>query len=206
MKRENKICAIILAAGTASRMGQAKQLLPLGDKTILEHVIYRTLQENFTEIFAVIGHDAQRIQRAITVDDSRFNWIWNNDYLAGQSTSLKLAIHQLYKLYTHMMIFLGDLPLITPQTIRTVYDLGAQIANERKESFIVRPTYQGTVGHPVFVGNLHHTLLMQIEGDRGLKSIMGKIPYKQQVAVNDPGIVFDIDTPQDYEHAMNYLE
>ena len=42
------ICAIILAAGTSSRMGKMKQMLTLGNQTILEHVIHRSLAEEFT--------------------------------------------------------------------------------------------------------------------------------------------------------------
>ena len=38
------ITAIVLAAGEATRFGQCKQLIPLGDKTLLEHVLQNVVE------------------------------------------------------------------------------------------------------------------------------------------------------------------
>lgn len=61
------ISAIILAAGTSSRMGKPKQILPLGNRAILEHVIQRSLAEDFSEVIVVIGHEAETIKNMITI-------------------------------------------------------------------------------------------------------------------------------------------
>lgn len=206
MNQRNSVGAIILAAGTASRMGKPKQLLRLKNKAILEHVIDYTLNESFTEIMTVIGHEAFQIQRTITVDDVRFSWVVNEQYLSGQSSSLRLGINSLQKHHTHIMVFLGDLPFITSQTIRTVHDTGLELSNHVTEFFNVRPVYQGTYGHPVFFGNIDRNFFKQIKGDKGAKSVMGNISIQKKVDVDDCGIVLDIDTPNDYAKAIEFLD
>ena len=54
--------AIILAAGTSSRMGKPKQLLDLYGKPVLEHVIDAVLDADFTSVTAVIGNEAEKIK------------------------------------------------------------------------------------------------------------------------------------------------
>lgn len=206
MGHNPQVCAIILAAGRASRMGQVKQLLRLGNKTILEHVVHRTLQEDFAEIYTVIGHEALQIQQTILVDDSHFNWLVNENYLAGQSSSLKLAIQQINKKYNHIIVFLGDLPFIKRETIRAVYEAGVKLINENEEPFVIRPTYEGNLGHPVFMGNISQSLFMEMTGDSGAISIMNKIKCKKKIEVEDRGVILDIDTPRDYKYALDILE
>lgn len=204
MIRES-VCAVILAAGCAKRMGQLKQLLPLGDKTILEHVIEQTLAGDFTEVYAVIGHKQQTIRDRININDDRFHWLINESYQMGQSTSLRTAINQLKSDYQHLVVFLGDLPFIKRNTIRTIYKKGQKIEAHYHEPFVIRPTYQGKIGHPVFIGNISNELFSQIHGDSGLKSVFHKLKNKVKIEVDDAGIILDIDTPEQYEQLNSEL-
>lgn len=192
------ISAIILAAGSSSRMGKPKQLLPLGERTILEHVINYTINENFLEIITVIGHEASKLCNEITVDDQRFRWVVNEAYHRGQSTSLKLGIDMLQENIRHFMVFLGDLPFISPRTIKLIYRTGEKLALTKKEPFIIQAEYESVQGHPVFFGNIDRTFFAQLKGDQGAKGIMNQIQFHKNLIVKDKGIVFDIDTPRDY--------
>lgn len=203
-REKNKgYCAIILAAGSSTRMGHTKQLLSLGDKTILGKVIFDVLAHPFEKVYTVIGHEVARIQDTISIDDVRFEWLFNPEYKKGQSTSLKLALRHALREFSHVFIFLGDLPLIAKETIARLLETSLTLTSQRIDTFLVRPTYEGIIGHPVFLGNMTPALVEKIHGDHGIKSIRDDIGEKINLPVEDAGVVFDIDTPNDYERLKN---
>lgn len=204
MKDQN-IGALILAAGTASRMGTAKQLLKLNKEPMLAHVIQLALAECFSEVIAVIGHEANAIQETIHVTDARFRWVINEDYHMGQGTSLKKGMNQISKRHSSVMVFLGDLPFISLKTTHDIFKQGASMLKEYEKSFVVQPSYQGTAGHPVFFGNIKPEWFKEIEGDRGAKAIMDKFKVKKRMPVEDQGVLFDIDTPEAYQKALKWF-
>ncbi|MCZ2258183.1 nucleotidyltransferase family protein [Sporosarcina sp. G11-34] len=195
------ICALILAAGTSNRMGKPKQLLLLGNRTILEHVIHHSLEKDFSEVIAVIGHETEMIKKVISIDDKRFRWVENADYLSGQSASLRIGIESLREHHSNIMVFLGDLPFTSTETIRLIYQSGVARMKESEEAFMIRPTHKGVSGHPVFFGNIDRNLFAQLQGDKGGKTIMNKISDHILLDVDDHGILFDVDTPSDYVEA-----
>lgn len=203
---KHDICAIILAAGSASRMGKLKQLLPFGHRSMLEHVIDKVLQVNFVEVYTVIGNGAEEVQQHISVHDARFHWLVNEHYQMGQSTSLQLAFHHILPYYENIMIFLGDLPFVTIETIEKVALVGSESLKGHEHPFIVRPTYHHIQGHPVFIGHMTETLANKISGDQGLKSIRHEFTNKKIIPVENEGVIFDIDTPEDYKKAMDILK
>lgn len=203
MKKNHSICAIILAAGTSSRMGRAKQLLQLNGKLLLEHVIQMAISTDFSEIITVIGYEAANIQKAISVEDPRFRWAVNEAYLSGQSTSLKTGISRIGEGHSGIMIFLGDLPFIMNSTIQTIYETGKDMLQESDKSFVIQPKYRGETGHPVFFGHLDKGIFMDLHGDRGAKAIMNKISRLHFIDADDSGILFDIDTPEAYYQAIS---
>src|SRR5215468_6125150 len=84
------VSAIILAAGSSQRMGRPKQLLPLGGKTLLEHVLSVVRSSNVDEIILVLGFAAEEIQRQIRT--TGLVAIINPDYRQGMGTSLRSGL------------------------------------------------------------------------------------------------------------------
>lgn len=197
--------AVILAAGSSSRMGELKQTLELGSSTLLEHVIHLALHEDFAEVITVIGNEAEVIKDTIHIEDSRFRWVMNEDYLSGQSTSLKVGAANVYESNRHAMVFLGDTPFITSETIRKILQVAEEKFTGSTESFVIRPVYHGTAGHPVFFGNIDKSLFTQLHGDTGAKSLFAKFADYVQVEVEDDGVLFDVDTKEEYVKAKKRL-
>jgi len=202
MKQLTDISCLILAAGTASRMGDLKQLLPLGDSTILEQVIQLTLNENFSEIIAIIGYEKARIKSEITINNPLFRWMENEKYSSGQSTSLRLGIKKTKS--NSFMVFLGDLPFIKSETVRIVFEKGKQMKDKIDDPFIIRPLYKNVAGHPVFFANLDYQFFQKLEGDQGAKALIKNIDRQIFIDVEDEGILLDIDTLADYKVLKNY--
>ncbi|WP_240374108.1 nucleotidyltransferase family protein [Bacillus piscicola] len=200
------VFAVILAAGTASRMGELKQVLPLQGKPMLQHVIDKVRGEDFTEVITVLGHGSSQVQEEIKEKDPRFHWVVHPDYKQGQSTSLKCGLETIRNRTDsssyHVMVFLADLPFLTPVTIHHIYEKGAAIAKSADEPFVVRPSYQGIKGHPVFFGHAERLALETLQGDEGGKPLMAQIQKREFLPVTDEGILLDIDRKEDYAKAL----
>lgn len=153
------ISAVILAAGSSKRMGGKKQLIRLDQEFLLEHVIKKCLKQPFQNIIVIIGDHAETIQQTIKFNDNRFKWIVNQDYEKGISSSLKTANHYLSGSGDSIMVFLGDMPFIKDKTISGVFNRGNDLlSHQDMNSFIITPTYNSKMGHPVFFSNSvrHH--------------------------------------------------
>lgn len=198
---KSKTCAVILAAGTSSRMGRLKQLMPIGDKPLLQHVIEKVLINDFTDVYTVVGYESKKIMTETNIRDERHHWVVNNDYKSGQSTSVKMALGQMNGKYNHVMITLGDLPFIKDETIERVHRAGSELTVTQTSAFIVRPICRNKVGHPVFIGNINEHMIGNLEGDSGFKSIKTLFGFKQLIKTDDDGINFDIDTIEEYRIA-----
>ena len=63
---ENNILAVILAGGKSKRFGQDKSQIKLGDKTLLEHTLYK-IKSKFNKILIVTNNN--KIKDYTTIND-----------------------------------------------------------------------------------------------------------------------------------------
>lgn len=88
------------------------------------------------------------------------------------------------------LIALGDMPFVDPSTLHA---LSAAIEDG---AAIAAPLFDGRRGNPVAFGAAHRDDLLALDGDQGARRLLATSPVTT-VAVNDPGIVRDIDSPSD---------
>jgi len=88
------------------------------------------------------------------------------------------------------VVALADMPWVRPQTIAS---LAAAI---RAGAGIAQPLYRGQRGNPVAFSRRYLPQLQRLSGDQGARALL-KTEAVEQIAVDDPGIVRDIDTPAD---------
>lgn len=99
------------------------------------------------------------------------------------------------------LILPGDLPLISSHTLK-------QVARSLLSHTVVLPRWQGRRGHPVGFGAACQADLLALCGDVGASAVVRKYQRLGQLyslAVNDPGIAMDIDTPADLQRAESML-
>lgn len=188
------ITAIVLAAGTSSRMGTAKQLLTYRGLPLLRHVVENLLVSQVDNIIVVLGHQAAEVAK--TLNGLPVQLVINQDFACGQSTSIKSGLTLVaganYQ-YRGVLFVLGDQPLVTPETINLI------IEHHRQYGGIVAPYYQGVRGNPVLFDRKFFTELDSLTGDIGAREIIARHPEDlSKVEVQDIGVLQDIDTPEDY--------
>ncbi len=187
------VAAVVLAAGTSSRMGRPKALLRLADKPLLAHVLDSLRASGLTEIVVVLGADADRIREEVPLEGARV--VLNPDYAEGMSSSIRAGVRAASPMAEAFLIVLGDQPLLSATTIDA---LVARRRDTHPRALV--PTFRGMRGNPVM---LDRSLLPEIEavrGDVGCRGVLADHADEVvEVAVDDPGILLDVDTPRDLE-------
>jgi molybdenum cofactor cytidylyltransferase len=185
------ISAILLAAGQATRFGRCKQLTPIEGQPLLGHVLDTLRRSRVDEILVVLGAYADEIRKQVDLGGARV--VLNPDFAAGMSTSIQAGLRALESTAEAAMIVLADQPLVTSATLDTL--IGEY---RRRGGRVTLPTYNGLRGNPVIVDRALFPELMELRGDTGCRAIFGDHADSiVKVAVDDRGVVTDIDTPED---------
>jgi molybdenum cofactor cytidylyltransferase len=174
-------------------MGTAKQLLRLGDRPLLEHVLDNVRSSSAAEIVLVLGFEAEAIQREIKLHNARM--IVNSQYQQGMGTSLKAGLAAVDSEAEGALVVLADQPLVRPGTLDRLI-----AEHQAGKAQIVIPTYRGFRGNPVLLDRSIFPELMGLNGDTGCRAIFGDhIDGILKVPVDDVGILLDVDERSDLE-------
>jgi len=177
-------------------MGYPKPLLRLGDRTFVEAIVTAML-EVLPRVIVVIGAHADRVRPAIP-SDSRISVVFNPNFERGQLSSIQAGLGALRDPdVAGALIHLSDHPMVLPATFRALLDEQA-----RSSRPIVVARYHGRRGHPVFFARALFKELLDAPEDRGARVVVDADPERVAYAsVDDPGVVLDLDTPEDLERA-----
>jgi molybdenum cofactor cytidylyltransferase len=187
-----QVSVIVLAAGTAYRMGRPKQLAHLGGVPILVHVLRTVREAGLKDIIVVLGSSAEAIKKEVVLEG--FGVVENSAYNQGISGSIKLGLSQVAIEAGAVLILLADQPLVLSSTLSRLI---AEYGRSRPQAAI--PTYQGRPGNPVLLDRSLFDKARQLKGDEGFRSILRDSQNVIRIEVDDPGILLDVDTPEDLE-------
>jgi molybdenum cofactor cytidylyltransferase len=141
----SKVGAVVLAAGSASRMGhRPKCLLERDGVSLLRRQCLALSGAGVQDTVVVLGHYAQRIRQAGS--DMPVQWLTNPDPDEGQEASLRLGLQALPSDVDAVLVLLADQPLIEAQDLE---DLIAAYAQRPAHTQLVRPVVHGLPGNPV---------------------------------------------------------
>ncbi len=195
-----RVAGVILAAGQASRLGAAKQLLPIGGRPLLAHALDAARRAGLAPIVLVLGHEADAIIRH--VDHAGTEVVRNPDYAQGQSTSVRAGVAALPPDVDAVIFLLGDQPGVDPDVLRR---LVAARAEERAS--IAQPRYAEGPGNPVLFGREWFPALLALTGDAGARPLLAAHRAAvRRVDARDRHRPEDIDTWEDYERVRRALE
>ena len=139
-----KIVSIVLAAGESRRMGSPKMLLELKGSTIIENVISHVADSLSEGTIVVLGAYSDEIESV--VKKYAVQVCYNDNFSDGMLSSVQCGIRNLPDETAAVLVFQGDQPFISSETIDKVIN-----AYRLSDKGIVLPVYQGKRGHPLLL-------------------------------------------------------
>ena len=193
-----KIGAIVLAAGGSLRMGRPKQLLLIDGQPMVRRVVQAVCGAGLDQVVVVTGAHAAGVVQALA--GLPVDFASNEAWTEGMSTSLREGLGVLRPEIQASLIALADQPALTSNVLAA---LVARYCATRAP--IVAPVYQGRRGNPVLFDRRLFDELLAVEGDQGGRPLLIRYATEvEQVEMNDPAVILDVDTLEDYEEAQEW--
>src|SRR5947207_3266701 len=203
------LAGIVLAAGESTRMGRDKALLPWPPNesgnapigTLLSAGIHSL--SNFCELVIVVcGKNEPALQPVIYGCGAYLTQNPNPDL--GQFSSLQIGLHEvLNQGRDNAMVTLVDRP---PPQAHTLESLASAFNGRDHGVWSVVPEYQGKHGHPILIGREMIEAFLKAPSTTTARDVehanQKRIVY---LPVNDPFVVANIDTPEQYASLQSVL-
>lgn len=189
----SQVTGVVLAAGGSRRLGMPKQLLPLGETTLLGATLEVARSCPFDQLIVTLGAVADEVRQSVTLDG--IDIVIADDAGSGCSSSLRTALSWVDPRADGIVLMLGDQPGVTHATVTQL------IASGRGSSLAVCQ-YDDGIGHPFWLGRRVFGELAELHGDKGVWRLVesGRFDVRR---VNIDGVVpLDVDTWDDYRRLL----
>lgn len=217
-----RIVAVVLAAGTASRMGGRPKCLLLRDgQTLLNRLLTALEQAGIDETVLVLGHNAELIQDALSarwqsslpgqaLPGMPVHQVLNSRPTDGQNSSLHLGLAKATNLQPQwLMVALADQPLLETDDLRALI---AAVKASPMGTHMLQPWFDGQPGNPVMLSEkvmsdlLDFSQAMSATGKPNPQDLPGGKEWRKLNPQHchpwhamNPHFQVDMDTPEDIE-------
>jgi CTP:molybdopterin cytidylyltransferase MocA len=193
---------VILAAGQSSRMGQPKALLLTGPggPSFVRRLAAALLEGGVADVIVVGRPDDRALEAEVQSIGTGVRFVVNAHADMGQLSSVIAGVNAADRPGVHgVLVTPVDTPLVLPGTVRALLTAFAST-----RAAIVRATYQGQHGHPVIFGRSVFDALRHADPAVGAKAVVrAHASDLIDLEVDDPGVLHDIDGPDDYARVFN---
>ncbi len=188
-----KIAAVVLAAGSATRMPGSHKLLEIVDgQPLVAFAVEAALASGVDPVVVVTGHKAREVRAALP-DGARV--VHNAAYADGLASSLRTALRALPANIDAVVVALGDMPFIRARHFE-------MLAEAWRPGSIVVPVRDGRRGNPVLWSATFIDEMCGLHGDAGAKGIMARYPDAViELPADDDAVFTDVDDAHDLERA-----
>ena len=195
---KNEPAVVVLAAGAGSRYHGSRH--KLSEKLGGDTVLVRTLRNAIASEMAVVLVISEALipeakglvaPQDMVVVDARTQTMWG----MGDSIAAGVSIHASA---TGWLVLPADMPLVRPSSLRAV----AAALDLQPIAFA---QHRGRRGHPVGFGAELFSELVMLKGDEGARRLLARYPTAA-VELDDPGVLFDIDTVDDLAVAQRRID
>lgn len=184
---QNSLAILILAAGSSSRLGHPKQLVPYQNETLLRRSAKQALELS-SNVFVVLGHAYEACLESLEGLD--VTPLYHENYAKGIGSSIAFGILHT-RLFEETLIMLCDQPLIPLEHYRSLKNLTSK-------DLIGASLYQpkGRLAVPAIFPKRYYDTLMTLEGDKGAQMLLGGECLHVSL---EKDYTVDIDTLEDVE-------
>lgn len=183
------VAAVLLAAGKSRRMGSCKQLLPLGETTVIGRCLDTLVAAGISEIVVVVSPEGGLVEEAARQFPVRI--VVNSAADGDMASSVRAGRDVVSAQASGVIVALCDYPLVASATLEHLVRQHAASPDS-----IVIPTHAGRCGHPLLFPRL---ILGELTSGQTLRDLTGIVKDRIcRIDVCDAGILTDMDTPEDY--------
>jgi molybdenum cofactor cytidylyltransferase len=194
----NDTAIVILAAGNSSRLGVPKQLLPLGNRLLIQAIVQSAINAKPAVVMVVTGANSEGVASALGAMKACI--VYNKDWEQGMATSIVTAVKRLmvddHKM-ENLVLAVCDQPFVSAALFQKML-----LTHTDTRKGIIACSYEDTAGTPVLFHRNYFEDLKSLKGTEGAKALLKK--YKHDVAVIEfPAGAIDIDTREDYDNLLH---
>ena len=194
METRQKVYGIIIAAGRSQRMGSPKPFIKIRGETFIERIAGNIRNSGAARPGAII-YNPEHLRRLNDLQLPGFDLIPNDRIEWGPLYSIQLGLSGIPKDASAFLLCLVDHPFVDQETYRKLIR-----SHRRFQQNVLIPIDKGRRGHPALFPFPLFSDILQLPPDLegGLQTFMKDRPgLILEVPVNDPGILADIDRPED---------
>jgi molybdenum cofactor cytidylyltransferase len=187
-----RVAAVVLAAGSSTRMGTNKLLLDVGGESLVRRSVRAAIDGGVDEVVVVLGHDEGRVRAEL--DGLPCLPVVNPAHAEGAGTSVRTGVRQVGSDADALVVVLADMPFVTAEMIGTL------VARYRATRAPLVVSHYGEVqAPPTLYDRALFEELLRIPGERCAKQVVRR--HEEEAAVVDwpETALRDIDVPADYE-------
>lgn len=196
------VAGVVLAAGRSARMGTPKALLDFRGQPFIVRILEALEALDMKSRVVVLGPDAPRIRPVLASHECLI--VENPDVEAGPIGSLRCALTALNPVRpAAVLAWPVDLPHVRIATVERLLE-----AHRRSDACAVVPAFGERRGHPVvWDASLFGELVSSEAATRhGARAVLHAHAERLTVvAVDDPAVIDDLNTPEDYERLVREL-
>jgi molybdenum cofactor cytidylyltransferase len=187
------IAAILIAAGSSSRLGQPKQLLVVDGEPLLQRAIRVSLEAGASPVFVVLGAYQESIEKQIDLGSATV--VVNDRWEEGMASSIRAGVNAVQAraaTATGLLLMICDQPRVTTGHLHRM--IAAFQAHD--EAVAIASAYSDTRGTPALFPKDAAADLTSLQGDRGARALLAN-PRWPVIEIALPGGEVDIDRPED---------
>jgi molybdenum cofactor cytidylyltransferase len=186
------VAAVVLAAGSSSRMGRNKLLLAIEGETLVRRATHAALAARLDPVVVVLGHEAQQVGAELA--GLPCVPVVNPSHGEGVRTSLQAGVTRAAASPAGaLVVILADMPFVTAAMIGTVVDRHRATAAP-----LVVSRYGDVDAPPILYHRSLYAELLAMTGDRCAKQVVRRHRAEAAVVAWPELCLRDVDTPEDY--------
>jgi molybdenum cofactor cytidylyltransferase len=185
------VAGLILAAGESRRMGSPKALLQYAGESFLD-TLTQLFGQRCAPVIVVLGAHAAEIRAAARRPAT---FVENPDYPHGMTTSLQCGLRAVPPDAEGVLFTLVDHPAASPATL----DALLALIGPHHAPLVRVPRYRAKRGHPIWFSRELMPEFLALPADGPARDVVARyVDRTEYLDLDDPGIVADIDSPEDY--------
>ena len=187
-----QVPAVVVAAGSSSRLGRPKQLVQVDGEALLQRAIRIAHEAGASPVFVVLGAHHEEVEAAVDLASAKI--VINESWSEGIASSIRAGVSALKRELPNaagVLLMLCDQPHVTAEHLRKMIE---EFAAE--EDAAIASLYASHRGIPAIFPRVGFPDLLALRGDRGARGLLAD-PERRVIEVALDGGEIDIDRPED---------